>query len=315
MVRDHGKRPGQKNARAVADRLRKNLEGSPLLDFEDLDGDDSDGYDGWGITIATLQRLPVGSRVYVRCWAGRFWRAGDGQIWAGLNCSRRTPFHRAIKFSEGLLAPQRLIGKADVRKVAGVRLVKTNIPAPQAMEPVLEAYDEGCYLGLFRFDADVAALADTASDMIEDFVDATLTNSISNNKKLTETKREQVISARRGQGEYRRQLKLVERKCRLTGVSDDRLLTASHMKPWSRCRTNKERLDGHNGLLLTPTVDRLFDRGLLTFNDDGTPRWSSRFSDDQRALLKFDETTPVFQSFNNRQRSYLKYHQRHIFKP
>ena len=66
------------------------------------------------------------------------------------------------------------------------------------------------------------------------------TNSISNNKKLTETKREQVISARRvDKGEYRRQLKLVERKCRLTGVSDDRLLTASHMKPWSRCRTNK----------------------------------------------------------------------------
>src|SRR5256885_16576834 len=60
----------------------------------------------------------------------------------------------------------------------------------------------------------------------------------------------------------------IEKRCRLTGVSDTRLLVASHIKPW-KDSTNQERLDGHNGLLLSPHVDRLFDRHLISFTDDG----------------------------------------------
>jgi hypothetical protein len=32
---------------------------------------------------------------------------------------------------------------------------------------------------------------------------------------------------------------------------------------------NAERLDGENGLLLTPSIDHLFDRGFISFKDDG----------------------------------------------
>jgi hypothetical protein len=199
--------------------------------------------------------------------------------------------------------------------VNGVALIKTKMPLPDVMEPVFEDFDGYCYLGLYGFDLNEAALAGTASDMIGDFIDATVTVSVLNEKNLSESVRKQLVLARRGQGDYRRRLKLVEGKCRLTGVSDDRLLTASHMKPWSRCRTNKERLDGHNGLLLTPTADRLFDRGLLTFDDNGTPKWSSRLDNDQRSLLKFDETSLIRKSFSKRHRQYLKYHRRYIFKP
>ena len=39
-------------------------------------------------------------------------------------------------------------------------------------------------------------------------------------------------------------------------------LVASHTKPW-RDSTNEERLDGENGLLLTPTIDHLFDKGFI----------------------------------------------------
>jgi hypothetical protein len=53
--------------------------------------------------------------------------------------------------------------------------------------------------------------------------------------------------------------------CRLTGVSDRRFLRASHIEPWRLCETNHERLDGYNGLLLTPTF---FDKGYISFHSD-----------------------------------------------
>lgn len=83
------------------------------------------------------------------------------------------------------------------------------------------------------------------------------------------TEVEQLIKARRGQGVYRTNLQKVENRCRLTGVADYGLLVASHIKPWKDCN-NQERLDGYNGLLLSPHVDRLFDRHLISFNDDGS---------------------------------------------
>src|SRR3546814_3413344 len=48
-----------------------------------------------------------------------------------------------------------------------------------------------------------------------------------------------------------------------------RSLRASHIKPWSKCASGDERVDGNNGLLLSPTADHLFDRGWITFEDDG----------------------------------------------
>lgn len=45
-------------------------------------------------------------------------------------------------------------------------------------------------------------------------------------------------------------------------------LIASHCKPW-RDATNEERLNGENGLLLTPSIEHLFDRGFIGFEDNG----------------------------------------------
>jgi hypothetical protein len=45
-------------------------------------------------------------------------------------------------------------------------------------------------------------------------------------------------------------------------------LIASHVQPW-RDSSNEQRLDGENGLLLTPTVDHLFDKGFISFEDSG----------------------------------------------
>ncbi|MFV3292567.1 HNH endonuclease [Pseudomonas sp. NY11955] len=87
-------------------------------------------------------------------------------------------------------------------------------------------------------------------------------------EELTATEREQLVRSRIGQGAFRLKVLDHENSCRLTGVSDRRFLIASHIKPWKDC-SNAERLDGSNGLMLAPHVDKLFDRGWISFQDDG----------------------------------------------
>ena len=79
------------------------------------------------------------------------------------------------------------------------------------------------------------------------------------------TFREQLVRARRGQGVFRANVRLHETACRVTGVHDVRHLRASHIKPW-RDANDHERLDGSNGLLLSPHIDHLFDEGYITFS-------------------------------------------------
>jgi predicted restriction endonuclease len=59
-------------------------------------------------------------------------------------------------------------------------------------------------------------------------------------------------------------------RCPLTGITDPALLRASHIVPWAECDTDAQRLDVHNGLLLSALWDAAFDAGLVSFADDGT---------------------------------------------
>lgn len=78
-----------------------------------------------------------------------------------------------------------------------------------------------------------------------------------------------LINARLGQGGYRkRMLKLWDGQCAVTGCAEPAVLIASHAKRWTDS-SNKERLDEFNGLLLSASLDRLFDQGLISFSDDG----------------------------------------------
>jgi putative restriction endonuclease len=86
---------------------------------------------------------------------------------------------------------------------------------------------------------------------------------------IPETDREAIIRARRGQGLFKQRVMAIENHCRITGVTNPVHLVASHCKPWRDCK-NEERLNGENGLLLTPTIDHLFDRGFIGFEDNGT---------------------------------------------
>ncbi len=102
-------------------------------------------------------------------------------------------------------------------------------------------------------------------EMWEHHIEAT----IESDAHIPDTDREALIIARRGQGLFKQRVMRIERSCRITGVTNAIHLRASHCKPWRDCSSNEERLDGENGLLLTPTIDHLFDRGFISFENSG----------------------------------------------
>jgi putative restriction endonuclease len=142
---------------------------------------------------------------------------------------------------------------------------------------------------------------------------------------LDETTRKAVIQARRGQGRFRANVEAVEHSCRLTGIANPALLNASHIKPWHACESAEERLDGMNGLLLSPDADRLFDRGFISFEDHGEVLVSPRVDRDDLLRLGFSQLVYEGAGFAEagrlwnvspflpEQQRYLSYHRSEIF--
>lgn len=85
---------------------------------------------------------------------------------------------------------------------------------------------------------------------------------------LTTTEKSMLVSARVGQGQFRQRLFEQWDGCAVTGYMMPAMLVASHIKPW-RSSTNMERLDPNNGLLLLANLDKAFDRGFISFEDNG----------------------------------------------
>lgn len=99
------------------------------------------------------------------------------------------------------------------------------------------------------------------------------------------TERERIVRERVGQDIFREALmKYWGGMCPISGVTEPRLLRASHAKPWKDC-TDEERLDVHNGLLLAAHLDAAFDAGLISFSDGGRMLMSDQLGAIERTLL------------------------------
>ena len=123
---------------------------------------------------------------------------------------------------------------------------------------------------------------------------------------LRETVKASLIMARRGQGVFRNRVQLIEQQCRVTGVTSDKLLIASHIKPW-KDSDNQERLEGNNGLFLSPHVDKLFDGGLISFTPKGGMLVSPQLDPDVLLKWKIDPNKN-YGKFNTDQGFFLEYH-------
>jgi hypothetical protein len=131
---------------------------------------------------------------------------------------------------------------------------------------------------------------------------------------LPATQKSALITSRIGQGQFRDNLLIYwERRCAVTGLDLTRLLCASHIKPW-RDSNNTERLDLYNGLLLGPSYDAAFDKGFITFGEDGVMQVSPELSDNQLSGLGITKGG-VLRKIEDGHHAYLAYHNEHVFVP
>ena len=140
-----------------------------------------------------------------------------------------------------------------------------------------------------------------------------LVRRIEDDQNIPETEKASLVLARRGQGIFKSKVQLIEHECRVTKVDRIEHLRASHCKPW-RDSTNAERLDAENGLLLTPTIDHLFDRGFISFEATGRLLISPVAHGESLRRMGVTISQPVnVGSFSEGQRRYLDFHQEHVF--
>lgn len=97
-------------------------------------------------------------------------------------------------------------------------------------------------------------------------------------------------------------------------INDERLLVASHIKPWA-VATDRERLDPKNGFMLSPLFDRLFDRGFMTFTPDRRIMLSKWISPANKARLGVKEGQFVqLLPLDPEREEYMRFHRTSVFK-
>lgn len=126
-------------------------------------------------------------------------------------------------------------------------------------------------------------------------------------KSLRSVKRE-----RKGQASYKWNLFEKYGHCPFTGIDDIHLLIGSHIKPWYRCK-GQEKTDVSNGFLFSPLYDKLFDKGYISFEDDGTIDISDWLSDENQQRISFNYD-PKELKIDSKVREYLSYHRENIFR-
>ena len=180
--------------------------------------------------------------------------------------------------------------------------------------------NQGCYLAAISDALGQLLLALTDAEQIADNATTTVVDADTNvrpdvledihhieaDDSLAPTQRLQLAKARIGQGLFRKRVIVLDGACRVTGVTDTRVLVASHIKPW-READNADRLNGNNGILLSPHVDALFDEELLSFEDDGQMLVHPSLSPDVLYRWSIDPARRV-EPFREEQRAFLSRH-------
>ncbi len=119
-----------------------------------------------------------------------------------------------------------------------------------------------------------------------------------------------VVKIRINQGMFRDRLLQKYSKCCLCGVSEPSLLVASHIKPW-RDSNGDERVDDENGLLMCPDHDKLFDKGWISFDNDGVIMISEKLKELDRMFMNVRPEMRI--DLFERRRKYMEYHRENIF--
>ena len=132
--------------------------------------------------------------------------------------------------------------------------------------------------------------------------------------KASKKEEQSIRQARDGQGKYREQLLEQCRYCPFTMIADERLLIASHIKPWA-ASSLKEKVDPYNGYMLSPLYDKLFDRGFITFTEKRHVILSDFISPYTWKQIGLKNNTFIKSLILDDKRiEYLKFHHESVFK-
>jgi hypothetical protein len=210
-------------------------------------------------------------------------------------------------------APKTLRPKAQIETIAPL--------LPAKYSPIQRNGDgnQGCYLAGISDALGLLLLVQLSVEATPAFATAHLLqdarndievlddiHAIESNTTIPETQRLQLTKARIGQGLFRKQVMLIDPRCRVTGIEDSRLLIASHIKPW-RDASNAERISGFNGIMLSPHVDALFDERLISFEDDGRMLVHASLPDNVLDRWSIDRQTRG-DKFRAEQAAFLQHH-------
>ncbi|MBQ9207198.1 MAG: HNH endonuclease [Treponema sp.] len=130
------------------------------------------------------------------------------------------------------------------------------------------------------------------------------------NQKLSEESN----NARQGQGKFRDKLLEECPFCPITMCTEEKLLIASHIKPWA-VSNEKEKIDPKNGFMLSPLYDKLFDKGFITFTNDKhmiLSNWISNKNYERLGVVNnsYYQMLPI----DDKRIEYLEYHRTSVFK-
>lgn len=129
---------------------------------------------------------------------------------------------------------------------------------------------------------------------------------------------ERMVKVRVGQQRFKREvLNDCGRVCPFTNISDESLLIAGHIKPWAKSNDD-EKLDPKNGLLFTPTFDRMFNNGFISFKDDSklivSPLVSSRTASLLGIHSDMELPIPLLGNSHKGRRIYMEYHRNFVYR-
>lgn len=129
---------------------------------------------------------------------------------------------------------------------------------------------------------------------------------------IDEESKKAIVNVRVNQGKFRDLLlKRYKNKCCLCAVKNQKFLIASHIKPWAKSES-KEKADVNNGFLMCPNHDSLFDKGYITFDDDGKIIISGKLSENDRVFLNVNSKMHIEQ-LTKSNKKYLKFHRKNVF--
>jgi len=199
----------------------------------------------------------------------------------------------------------------------GIRLFKKSFAAvnenPHGEWTIrIETLKDAKRIQAIALDSENGEESNSTFDLMRKEADDVAEQVIEERRDIGPVEKEQLIRARRGQGRFRQDLEGIEPGCRLTQVTDRGHLRASHIKPWSKA-DDCEKLDPNNGLLLSPHIDHLFDRGYISFTDGGD-LMVSRYLDPSILGAWGVKSRVNVGKFGASQCVYLNYHRRYVFR-